>query len=74
MERVFLNFIDYNLYIKGSDYAKYYFLLRAFAKKNKKSFPLRPLDIPTILYLQNNSNKAQSNLKELYNNPINKSF
>ena len=28
MERVFLDFIEYNLYIKGSDYAKYYFILR----------------------------------------------
>lgn len=49
MERVFLNFIDYNLYIKGADYAKYYFILREFAQKNKKSFPLRPLDLKTIL-------------------------
>ena len=51
MERVFLDFIEYNLYIKGSDYAKYYFILRTFAVKNKKSFPLTPLDIKTILYL-----------------------
>ena len=51
MERVFLNFIEYNLYIKSSEYAKYYFILRTFAEKNKKSFPLRPLDLKTILYL-----------------------
>ncbi|KAL4455711.1 hypothetical protein ABPG74_003121 [Tetrahymena malaccensis] len=74
MERVFLNFIDYNLYVKGADYAKYYFILREFAQKNKKSFPLRPLDLKTILYLQNNANRAQSNLKEMYQNPLNKSF
>ena len=51
MERVFLDFIEYNLYIKGSDYAKYYFVLRAFAEKKKRSFPLRALDIKTITYL-----------------------
>ncbi len=45
MERVFLNFIEYNLYIKASEYAKYYFILRTYAKKNKKSFPLVPLDL-----------------------------
>ena len=44
-------FLDYNLYIKSSDYAKYYFILRTFAEKNKKSFPLRPLDINTIMFL-----------------------
>lgn len=31
LERVFLNFIEYNLYVKSSEYAKYYFILRAFA-------------------------------------------
>jgi len=51
MERVFLDFIEYNLYVKGADYAKYYFILREFAEKKKKSFPLRPLDIKTIIYL-----------------------
>ncbi len=51
LERVFLQFIDYNLYVKSSDYAKYYFILRAFAEKTKKSFPLRPLDLKTIIYL-----------------------
>jgi len=28
MESVFLNCIDYDLYIKSSDYAKYYYILR----------------------------------------------
>ncbi|EGR33732.1 n-terminal domain protein [Ichthyophthirius multifiliis] len=74
MERVFVNFIDYSLYIKGQEYAKFYFILRGFAKKNKKSFHMRPLDIQTILNLQNNSNKAEYRLREIYNNALNKSF
>ena len=45
MERVFLDYIEYNLYVKSSEYAKYYFILRTFAEKNKKSFPLRALDL-----------------------------
>lgn len=74
MERVFLNFIEYNLYVKGSDYAKYYFILRGFAQKNKKSFPLRPLDLKTILYLQNNANRVMCSLKDIYATPLNRSF
>ncbi len=31
MERRILEFIDYKLFIKASDYAKYYFILRTFA-------------------------------------------
>lgn len=74
MERVFLNFISYNLYIKSYEYAKYYFILRTFAEKGKKSFPLRPLDLKTIIYLQRNSNKAQRTYIDMYKNPNNKSF
>lgn len=51
MERVFLDFIEYNLYVKSSEYAKYYFILRTFAEKNKRSFPLRALDLKTIMQL-----------------------
>ena len=66
MERVFLDFINYNLHVKGSEYAKYYFIMRTFAEKNKKSFPLRPLDLKTIIFLQNNANKANRKLREIY--------
>jgi hypothetical protein len=45
MECLFLKAIDYNLYIKSSDYAKYYYILRVFIlffsnmpKKIKKAF------------------------------------
>jgi hypothetical protein len=64
MERIFLAFIDYNLYISSQEYAKYYFVLRSFVSKSKKSFPLRPLDLKTIIYLQRNSNKAERALRE----------
>lgn len=32
LEKVFLQIIDFDLVIKGSEYAKYYFILKAFAK------------------------------------------
>lgn len=31
MERVFLEFIEYNLHVNATDYAKHYFILREFA-------------------------------------------
>ncbi len=71
---VFLKFINFDLYINSSEYAKYYFILRTFAEKNKKSFPLKPLDINTIISLQNNANNAQKTLKEMYMNSLNKTF
>lgn len=74
MERVFLDFINYKLYIKCKDYAKYYFVLRTFAEKKKKSFPLRPLDLMTVIRLQNNSDKAERIMKEQYEEPLNKSL
>ena len=48
--------------------------MRTFADKSKKSFPLRPLDLRTIIYLQRNSNKAERKLREVYAFPFNKSF
>lgn len=45
MECIFLKIIDYDLYVKSSDYAKYYYILRVnyiyfrvLLKKVKKAF------------------------------------
>lgn len=32
LEKVFLNLIDFDLVIRGAEYAKYYFILKTFAK------------------------------------------
>lgn len=32
LEKLFLDLVQYNLYIKGSEYAKYYFILRTFQR------------------------------------------
>ena len=44
--------IDYKLFIKSSEYANAYFLLRTYAKKQDRSYPLKPLDVQTVLKLQ----------------------
>lgn len=64
MELIYLSMIDYEVNIKNSDYAKYYFALRTNAQKNNKSFPLKPLDVDVVLKLQKNSNSAEAALKE----------
>mmetsp|Transcript_4707 Transcript_4707/g.3222 ORF Transcript_4707/g.3222 Transcript_4707/m.3222 type:complete len:154 (+) Transcript_4707:1022-1483(+) len=46
LEQTFLEFIDYELVIKGSDYAKYYFIMRTLADDIRKegTEQLTPLD------------------------------
>ena len=66
MERIFLGLIEYNVGIKKSEYARYYFILRTFAEKNNRSFPLKPLDVDTVRRLQSNANRAEERLKDLH--------
>ena len=44
LEKKFLELIQYNVTVKSSLYAKYYFELRALFKENEKEFPLVPID------------------------------
>ena len=66
MERIFLGLIEYNVGIKKSEYARYYFILRTFAEKNNRSFPLKPLDVDTVRRLQSNANRAEERLKNIH--------
>lgn len=74
MERVFLEFLDYDLMINGSEYAKYYFILRTFAEKNKKSFPLKAINLQTVRQLQKKAIQTSRSLKEVYSEPLNRTF
>ena len=69
-----MEFLDYNLMINGNDYAKYYFILRTFAEKNKKSFPLKALNLQTVRLLQKKAANTSKSLKEIYAEPLNKTF
>lgn len=70
MERLFLNIIEYDVGVKKSQYAKYYFILRTFAEKNNRSFPLKPLAVDTVRRLQNNANRAEERLKDLHRDNV----
>lgn len=70
MERLFLNIIEYDVGVKKSQYAKYYFILRTFAEKNNRSFPLKPLAVDTVRRLQSNANRAEERLKDLHRDNV----
>jgi hypothetical protein len=44
MERGFLTKLQFNVTLKASVYAKYYFELRSLSERDEKNFPLRPLN------------------------------
>lgn len=67
LEKVFLQIIDFDLVIKGSEYAKYYFILKAFAKQFNSTLPMGPISVPEMSQLQNNTVKAESELRDKYN-------
>jgi len=43
LEREFLRLLDFNVAIRASVYAQYYFCLRTIAERNEINFPLQPL-------------------------------
>jgi len=62
LERIFLNLLEYKLHVNGSEYAKYYFILRTFADKEKLSLPLKAISNEKAKDLQRNSEKLGENL------------
>ena len=56
LEKVFLQVIDFDLVIKGSEYAKYYFVLKTFADNFNSSLPMGPLTVNQMSELMNKMN------------------
>lgn len=59
LEQKFLELIQYNVTVKASLYAKYYFELRSLFKDSQKEFPLKPLDDKDSKRLEIRSEKYQ---------------
>lgn len=59
LEQKFLELIQYNVTVKASLYAKYYFELRSLFKDSQKEFPLKPLDNKDCKRLELRSEKYQ---------------
>ena len=64
LEQKFLDLIQYNVTVKASLYAKYYFELRSLFKESEKEFPLRELDSLDSENLERRSSKYQEAFKE----------
>lgn len=62
LETKFLELLEYNVTVKSSLYAKYYFELRALFK-NDAEFPLKPLDPSSAEQLELRSEKVQNDEK-----------
>ena len=68
LERVFLELLDYKLFINGSEYAKYYFILRTYSEKVKKEkFDVDLLKEGRLAKIQQGISKIESKLRLQYN-------
>lgn len=67
LEQVFLRLIDFDLVIRGAEYAKFYFILKTFSKNFNSVLPMGPLRVEQMKELQNNTVKAESALRDKYN-------
>jgi len=65
LERTFLSLIDYDVVVKGSEYARYYFILRTYSEKHRAAFPLKPLDRDMVKNLQTKAEAADKRLREM---------
>eukprot|EP00343_Euplotes_focardii_P001420 CAMPEP_0205800590 /NCGR_PEP_ID=MMETSP0205-20121125/2273_1 /ASSEMBLY_ACC=CAM_ASM_000278 /TAXON_ID=36767 /ORGANISM="Euplotes focardii, Strain TN1" /LENGTH=75 /DNA_ID=CAMNT_0053063879 /DNA_START=342 /DNA_END=565 /DNA_ORIENTATION=+ len=61
LEKLFLDLIDYDLIIKGADYAKYYFILRSISEEfeDPELIQMDPISYEEMKVLQKNSDKAE---------------
>ena len=74
IKRIFLTMLDYDVGIKKSEYAKYYFILRTYASKSTRNFPLKALDVDTVRKLQSNAFRAETRFKDIHSNIVYKSI
>jgi len=63
MERVFLDFTQYRLFITPADYAKYYFILKTYSERRNLKFPHAPMDDSFIKALIQRSDKTRTKMK-----------
>ena len=68
LEKIFLDLISYDLIIKGSEHAKYYFILRTIGKEfeEENGIQIDPIPFDEMKKLQRNSDRAEEVLKEIY--------
>jgi hypothetical protein len=68
LEKNFLNLIDYDVIIKGKEYAKYYFIMTTLGEESKKNPPWRLMNPSTVQKIEGESIRMQKQLQQHYNN------
>ncbi|KAL6069528.1 Cyclin Y [Balamuthia mandrillaris] len=63
LEKYFLELVGYNVSLKASEYAKYYFELRELAEKDSKHFPLEPLTTQGAARLEERAKETEQRVK-----------
>lgn len=67
LERTFLELINYKVYIKCSEYFKYFFIIKAIALKyNYDGLTLVPISVPKMMKLQEYAYQTQKKLKKKF--------
>jgi len=64
LEKVLLRHLEYNVSLKASLYAKYYFELRSLAEQDERNFPLEPLDKEAAKRLETRSMEEEEKVKD----------
>jgi hypothetical protein len=67
LERQFLRYLDFNVAVKSSVYANYYFSLRTIAERNEINFPLQPLTKQQEEKLEHSSQGMEKRVKGQFN-------
>lgn len=69
LEKIFLELTSFDLHIRGSEYAKYYFILKTLAYEDAEVYgvlQMEPIPVDKMSMLQKNTIKAESILKEIH--------
>ena len=62
LEKSFLNLIDYDVIIRGKEYAKYYFIMTTLGEESKKNPPWRLMNPSNVIKIENQSQIIQEKL------------
>ena len=68
LEKIFLDLTEYDVIIKGKEYAKYYFIMTTLGEESKKNPPWRLMNPSKVQKIEGESHRVQQRLKDQYNN------
>ncbi|CAI2374714.1 unnamed protein product [Moneuplotes crassus] len=66
LEKAFLNLINYDVIIRGKEYANYYFKMTSLGEESKKNPPWRLMNPTNVMKIENESQRTQEKLKNKY--------